>query len=268
MDRMCRKFSNPFRPEYSSLYESKIAEINDFGYFLFKGQYTMICSIQKVGSNSVHQFLQVLLEEHAKDELEQNALYLKAEEDGSFKPSAIFPVTNECWSDCATNHTKVMLVRHPLERLLSAYFYIFAQEGKYYYQELTWEEFVHNIINYTEDNSRWKMIQDEVGGHWEPYWRVCQVCDPNLKPSYILKLETLREDLKVYLGNIGLAQYSDRFPWVNSREGHSTSLRLLEYYSRLNRSTIEDLYRAYEMDHVLFNYDPKPFFELSSGNDP
>ena len=89
-----------------------------------------------------------------------------------------------------------------------------------------------------------------VGDHWEPYWHNCQVCDPSLKPNYILKLETLKEDLKIYLRKIGLYKYVEKFPWVNSQKGrHSgtlnTSLRVIEFYSKLDRSTILQLYEFY-----------------------
>jgi len=46
-----------------------------------------------------------------------------------------FPVNTECWPKCAENFTKVILVRHPLDRLLSAFLYIFENpKGKFYYK--------------------------------------------------------------------------------------------------------------------------------------
>ena len=35
------------------------------------------------------------------------------------------PVNQDCWPGCAANQTKIIIVRHPLERLLSAYRYVF-----------------------------------------------------------------------------------------------------------------------------------------------
>ena len=39
------------------------------------------------------------------------------------------PVSVDCWPNCASNHLKIMVVRHPLERFLSAYRYVF--DSKY-----------------------------------------------------------------------------------------------------------------------------------------
>ena len=100
------------------------------------------------------------------------------------------PVNQECWPNCASELTKVILVRHPLERLLSAYLYIFTNRGKYHFAKYSWNEFVANVINYPDD-PEWIEIQQKVGNHWAPYWKSCQVCDVNLRPNYVLKLETL-----------------------------------------------------------------------------
>ena len=82
----------------------------------------------------------------------------------------------------------------------------------------------------------------------------------------MLKLESVQEDLSEYLNDLGLKEYADKFPWSNpSNSGNfalKTSHRAVEFYSRLNRSTIEELYSIYKIDHEMFGYDPKYFLEL------
>jgi hypothetical protein len=276
LDEMCQRYLDPFRPESQSLSSSYFAKISDYNYFWFQGKYTMICSIHKVGSNSMHRFLNHILEEylreapnvfngmdlkhHTKEEDEQQNEIIE-NQDENLKMS--LPVYKDCWPDCAEKHTKVILVRHPLERLLSGYLYIFQNDGKFTSYRLPWNEFVDKVIRFDPDPD-WQRIQQEVGDHWEPYWKACSVCAPQFRPFYILKLESLKDDLRNYLLEFGLSKYSDRFPWVNPHKGqHGTSLRVLEFYSRLNRSTIEQLYQVYKVDHELFGYSPEPFYNVA-----
>ena len=60
----CNIYKNPFRIESSSLHyhRGNFAQISSFQYFWFKDKYNMICSIQKAGSNSVHNFLRKVLQ--------------------------------------------------------------------------------------------------------------------------------------------------------------------------------------------------------------
>ena len=63
INNMCNVYKNPFRVESSSLhFNSNFSKISSFQYFWFKDKYNMICSIQKAGSNSVHNFLRKILE--------------------------------------------------------------------------------------------------------------------------------------------------------------------------------------------------------------
>ena len=63
LNNVCNMYKNPFRVESSSLhYHSNFSKISSFQYFWFKDKYNMICSIQKAGSNSVHNFLRKILQ--------------------------------------------------------------------------------------------------------------------------------------------------------------------------------------------------------------
>ncbi len=267
-NRVCSKYSDPFKPESRALQDESLARIYDYNYFWFNKSYTMVCSIHKVGSNSMHAFLNKILEDYINEDPERyyNGLDLPSSREGHEDESdndakSMIPVTTKCWPDCAKNHTKVLLVRHPLERLLSAYKYIFENEGKFHFNKMTWVEFVENIINYDKNNQDWKEYQRSIGDHWEPFWRVCQVCAENFRPKYILRLESLEADLRSYLKDIGLEKFSDKFPWVNHHQGH-TSIWIKMYYSKLTKDQIRQLYDAYKLDHELFGYDPQPYIDF------
>ena len=96
----------------------------------------MICIIQKAGSNSVHNFLRKILLQssiNGGNKESENLLEVTANNGTRFKID--FPVSVDCWPKCAENCTKVILVRHPLDRLLSAYLYIFQnKKGKFYHK--------------------------------------------------------------------------------------------------------------------------------------
>ena len=63
----------------------------------------------------------------------ENLLEVTANNGTRFKLD--FPVNLKCWPNCAKNCTKVILVRHPLDRLLSAYLYIFDNNpGKFHHK--------------------------------------------------------------------------------------------------------------------------------------
>ena len=262
LDQMCQKYSDPSKPEFAQITNTQLAKINHFNYFWYNFNYTMICSIQKVGSNSVHHFIRNILEDQMSHP-SYNQLDFINRKGHEEKNLLKMPVSQDCWPKCAKELTKVILVRHPLERLLSAYLYIFTNRGKYHFGKYSWNEFVHNVIHYPDDPD-WIEIQQKVGNHWAPYWKSCQVCDINLRPDYVLKLESLEDDIYEYLSRIGLSKYAHDFPWINPHQGHKTAARLIEFYSRLSLATIEELYHVYKLDHDLFGYDPTSFYYLAS----
>ena len=264
LDAVCQKYSHPYRPESRYVTSQDLAHIRNFNYFSFNQKYTMICSIHKVGSNSMHNFLLHILEKEWKSQRKRNWKPNDGLVDPVESDRMKLPVTEDCWLECAKNHTNVILVRHPLERLLSAYLYIFQNSGRFHDNKYSWEAFVQNLITHNIEDKEWKTIQDKVGDHWQPYWHNCQVCDLNLRPKYILKLETMQEDIKDYLSDLGLDNYSSKFPWVNSHKSEiATSLRVIEFYSRLNRTTIQKLYEFYKLDHELFDYDPEYYLSFA-----
>ena len=67
LDKYCDIYSNPFRPESSQVYAQNLAAVNSYQYFSWKNNFHMICSIQKAGSNSMHNFLRKVLQAYINE---------------------------------------------------------------------------------------------------------------------------------------------------------------------------------------------------------
>ncbi|KYN18134.1 Carbohydrate sulfotransferase 9 [Trachymyrmex cornetzi] len=159
---------------------------------------------------------------------------------------------------------KFLIVRHPLERLLSAYRdkLEHMQNREYYYKrfgrrivlkyresgnttrlEPTFTEFLQFIVN--------EKYFDE---HWVPYYRTCEPCMMNY--DYILKFETLDRDQNFFIqdANLNGYLYETNYPRNINPLGTTTRKTLDEYIKEIPRSLLNEVYKIYENDYKLFNY--------------
>lgn len=159
---------------------------------------------------------------------------------------------------------KFLIVRHPLQRLLSAYRdkLEHMQDREYYYKrfgrhiahryrqtgnetklEPTFEEFLQFIVK--------EKYFDE---HWAPYYQTCKPCIVNY--DYILKFETLERDQNFFIQDTNLSKYLyDRnFSRNINPYGRTNEAILGEYIKHIPRSLLHDIYKIYENDYKLFNY--------------
>ena len=111
--------------------------------------------------------------------------------------------------------------------------------------------------------------------HWTPYWKECNSCSDVTKPQYILHLETLKDDLNVLVRHIQgdsdtneTLSILNQFPHTHSSDGDDTTKnnqkeedKRKKYFSTLTRSDIEELYKKYELDHLLFGYSLNEFLK-------
>ncbi|KAL7885562.1 hypothetical protein AOLI_G00058570 [Acnodon oligacanthus] len=173
-------------------------------------------------------------------------------------------------------YTKVLFLREPFERLVSAFRDKFESPNSYYHpvfgkpiiskyrsnasqlalrtgEGVTFKEFVQYLLD----------VHRPVGMdiHWEP---VVQLCSPCLIDyDFIGKFETIEEEANMLLRRIG-APANLTFPSFKDRNPNAarTSARITqEYFSQLNLTERQRTYDFYFMDYLMFNYS-KPFADL------
>ncbi|XP_042208731.1 carbohydrate sulfotransferase 11-like isoform X1 [Homarus americanus] len=158
-----------------------------------------------------------------------------------------------------STYTKYLIVRHPFERLLSAYKNKikgpqkkFQQKTVYNYakkirpnvkrSDIQWTEFVDYLNNGGDRKNR----------HWNVFARHCYLC--SIEYDIVGKYETLGVDSEHFLRRVRAPE------WLHFPEYHptKTSSELQKYMRNLTKMQIDRLYRTYEKDFRLFQYTYNP----------
>ncbi|XP_040893791.1 carbohydrate sulfotransferase 8-like isoform X2 [Toxotes jaculatrix] len=171
------------------------------------------------------------------------------------------------------SYTKVLFVREPFERLVSAFRDKFESPNSYYHPVfgrpiisryranatrtalrtgagVTFREFVQYLLD----------VRRPVGMdiHWEPVSQLCNPC--LLRYDFIGKFESLEEEANFLLQSVGAPRnltfpdFKDR----NPRAERTSSKITQKYFSQLNATERQKAFDFYYMDYLMFNY-PKPF---------
>lgn len=174
------------------------------------------------------------------------------------------------------SYTKVLFVREPFERLVSAFRDKFESPNTYYHPVfgrpiisryrtnatrtalrtgagVTFREFIQYLLD----------VRRPVGMdiHWEPVSQLCNPC--LLRYDFIGKFESLEEDANFVLQSVG-APVNLTFPDFKDRNplAERTSSRITQrYFSQLNATERQRAFDFYYMDYLMFDY-PKPFQDL------
>lgn len=160
-------------------------------------------------------------------------------------------------------YTLFLIVRHPFERLLSAYRNKFTDNlpsSKYFQSRygrqiikkyrptatatdldsganVSFPEFISFLLNEGVDTNE----------HWTPIYDLCLPCSLNY--SFVGHYETLAQDAKTILDMVGAPPLV--FPVTKT--GH-TKDKLREHFQQLSIFNIEHLYKRYFADFKLFGY--------------
>ncbi|XP_026166700.1 carbohydrate sulfotransferase 8-like [Mastacembelus armatus] len=174
------------------------------------------------------------------------------------------------------SYTKVLFVREPFERLVSAFRDKFESPNSYYHPVfgrpiisryranatrtalrtgtgVTFREFVQYLLD----------VRRPVGMdiHWEPVSQLCNPC--LLRYNFIGKFESLEKEANFLLQSIGAPRnltfpdFKDRNPLAERTSSQITQ----RYFSQLNSTERQKAYDFYYMDYLMFNY-PRPFKDL------
>lgn len=185
---------------------------------------------------------------------------------GMFKDLSM--VTAQEREHMLNNYHKMVFVRNPFERLLSAYRNkLEGDSPSQYFQEhvgrriiktyrenpsnqslefgndVTFKEFAMFLTNKSEE------LADVVNNeHWQPITDLCHPCQ--IKYTLVGKYETLLDDVLLALHTIQVTGVN--FPRLTSTSG--TAQKLHKYYSQLDLPLIRRLYKLYKYDFKIFDY--------------
>ena len=173
-------------------------------------------------------------------------------------PSLDYPAADELLK---SSKIRFMIVRHPFERILSAYrdklenstagpehgtVHFYQKYGRKIVEkyriaksskiEPTFEEFVHYLID-----TDLSLYADD---HWIPYYLFCTPC--SIDYDVIIHFETIQEDLRMLLDLIGDNSGPEKV--------HSNSPKRSSYYDGLSRDLIVKLHEKYKVDFEMFGY--------------
>ncbi|XP_070383321.1 carbohydrate sulfotransferase 11-like [Dermacentor albipictus] len=212
------------------------------------------CTVPKAASTSLRTlYLQV---EYGKNPVDNpEATFV----DFEHRTRAVFP--SAYWRDrLGSSYTKLVIVRHPFERLVSAYVHrvrttMPSTEGatRMYRRgfvghgpngTFTFREFVENILQ--DPVSDWDV-------HWAPYTTRCRPC--SVRYNMIVKVETLDKDMEHVLPHIGLTGW--KFPIRNVHsptQERAAQESFRRHFSELSRQQVLQLYAIYVYDFELFGY--------------
>jgi len=175
-----------------------------------------------------------------------------------------------------SNSLVFLTVRHPFERLVSAYRDKFELAKKYAY---VYSRYAHKILGMKTpaeaERARRPSFSDfvsyilrvpvqEFNDHWVPYWLHCHMCE--MEYDIISKMETIKDDMEFIADKSGLTATNITLPWTNRR--NSSEELSLQYFKSLTVSQVLGLYRVYRIDFMMFNYRADKYFTLFSNSEP
>ncbi|XP_060533589.1 carbohydrate sulfotransferase 11 [Cylas formicarius] len=156
-------------------------------------------------------------------------------------------------------YTLFLIVRHPFERLLSAYRNKFTETlpSSKYFQARYGKEIIKKYrrgavssdANVTFSEFVAYLLDEgaETNEHWRPVYDMCLPCTLNY--TFVGRYETLVEDARTVLNMVGAPPLA--FPVTRPAR---TRDNLKRYYQELSVYTIGRLYRRYLADFKLFGY--------------
>lgn len=177
---------------------------------------------------------------------------------------------------------RFMIVRHPFERILSAYRdKLEHRKGRdFYYRHYG----LQIVKSEREDNSTFTnrdeptfveflkyLVKTRIfDEHWRPFTAECAPCEMNYQ--IILKMESLEEEQLFLATKLNLLDYlfalsSTGWLMQNTNPNGRTERKYAEqYYREVPKQLLQQVYMLYEADFRLFDYSPKKYFNFGTDN--
>ncbi|XP_047496490.1 carbohydrate sulfotransferase 14-like [Penaeus chinensis] len=170
--------------------------------------------------------------------------------------------------------TKVVTVRHPLSRLLSAFrnklgggdvitpdpamfrfmssvlrhFGVRAARGEP--ASVSFLDFMKFVVFQVDSGER-------INEHWRPYSWNCQPCGASY--DYIVKLETFDDDLRFIANATGIKEFKATIRENQSPAREQDTEDFSKYFEDFPEDLLRDVYRIYGYDFMLFGYEIPSF---------
>jgi len=166
-------------------------------------------------------------------------------------------------------------VRHPFERIVSAFRDKFESGNKGNYMYVTYAADILGIsvpksqLRHTlnqKDRPTFTQFVDyllrteikDYNDHWYPFWLQCHLCDQSF--DVLGKFESIQEDTELIQQISGLKEKNISFPWANKKDTKSEVG--LKYFKQLDLERTKQLYKIYKVDFEMFQYDTEEYFQL------
>ena len=174
------------------------------------------------------------------------------------------------------NYYKFLMVRNPLERILSAYNDKFKQTNRWteYFQrkygsmivdryrkhpnisslalgnDVSFDEFVKYLIDPVT------ISENKLNAHWEHFHKMCHPCHINY--NAVGKFETFEEDSQNILKDLG----SERLAFPKNLSGNRTKASFHKNYDFMSPEDFNKLLKTYQLDFEIFGYDSPPLRKI------
>jgi len=245
-----------------------------YSVFYFQPQKRLAyCPIYKAASTSMLDWLLHLVNVDAKSTMKDSGRQI-SDIARDYYPSMDYPAAEKSLMEA----TRIVIVRHPFERVLSAYRDKLedSQRGSehgtmHYYRkygrkivsehrksnatrkEPTFEEFVEYLIH-----TDLSLYADD---HWLPFYLFCTPCLVDY--DFIVQFETFDEDFQLLLRRLDAGASAAGPSWRHVTHGGRTSNVAETYFSKLSKSSVLQLARKYHLDFQLFNYNVTDYLSMA-----
>eukprot|EP00095_Tigriopus_kingsejongensis_P001904 maker-scaffold287_size221780-snap-gene-1.30 protein:Tk01904 transcript:maker-scaffold287_size221780-snap-gene-1.30-mRNA-1 annotation:"carbohydrate sulfotransferase 11" len=171
-------------------------------------------------------------------------------------------------TDLIKKRLKVLMVSHPLERLVRAFDLVSKTMRdptldtiKKAYGKFNFKEFVDFILNGGKKFKRDPefLVDWPLASEWAPFYENCPVCNPDLSPFLVLKSGANFEfEFEVLQDVFGL----DDIEIPKFEQISDTMLKMM--YSQIGKEQLDQLCDTYRIDMDMFRYSPEKFYSISN----